>query len=202
MRSSFDSARCSACPFPRCICRIRSPGSLEHTHRGTTITSRSVSQMLQPDSPISDAIAFNIGREVGRIRLKHTEWWDELLISYIVRIPVLRTPLMHLRAYSADRYGAFLEPGGIRGLIALSSRSSDAPGGGYRGIPAGSPVRDQALRPPRPDYEHQAVNPAAHPRTLPTGAVQRFSVGATGTTVARHRGRAACRDAGGERCVA
>lgn len=79
-------------------------------------------ELLQPDlAPISDAIAFNIAREVGRIRLKHTEWWDELLISYIVRIPVLRTPLMHLRAYSADRYGGFLEPEGLRGLIALSA---------------------------------------------------------------------------------
>jgi hypothetical protein len=77
--------------------------------------------LLQPDSPIADAVAFNIAREIGRIRLKHTEWWDELLISYIMRIPVLRTPLMHLRTYSADRYGALLEPGGVRGLIALST---------------------------------------------------------------------------------
>ncbi len=99
-------------------------------------------EMLQPDSPITDAIAFNIAREVGRIRLKHTEWWDELLISYIVRIPVLRTPLMHLRAYSADRYGGFLEPGGIRGLVALSTGRLMLPGidmAEYmRGLPSGT----------------------------------------------------------------
>lgn len=79
-------------------------------------------KLLQSDlAPMIDAIAFNMAREIGRIRLEHTAWWDELLISYIVRIPVLRTPLMHLRAYSADRYGAYLEPGGIRGLLALST---------------------------------------------------------------------------------
>lgn len=79
-------------------------------------------RMLQPDlAAIHDVLAFHIGREIGRLRLGHTVWWDELLVSYVVRIPGLRNPLGHVRAYSADRYGAFLEPDGIRGLIAVAA---------------------------------------------------------------------------------
>jgi hypothetical protein len=78
-------------------------------------------KLLQPDvAAIQDAIAFHIGREVGRIRLGYTEWWDEMLLSYVVQIPILRNPLLHLRAYSADRYAAYLEPHGVRGLLALA----------------------------------------------------------------------------------
>ena len=78
--------------------------------------------LLQPDlDKISDVMGFHIGREIGRIRLGHTEWWHELLLAYVVRIPILRNPLMHLRTYSADRYGAFLQPDGVRGLVAVAS---------------------------------------------------------------------------------
>ena len=78
-------------------------------------------KLLQPDvAAIQDAVAFHIAREVGRIRLGYTEWWDEMLLSYVIQIPFLRNPLLHLRAYSADRYGAFLEPDGCAGLLALA----------------------------------------------------------------------------------
>ncbi len=78
--------------------------------------------LLQADiGAIANALGFQIAREVGRLRLGHTVWWDELLVSYVVRIPVLRNPLGQIRTYSADRYGGFLEPHGVRGLIALAA---------------------------------------------------------------------------------
>ena len=78
--------------------------------------------LLQPDmEPMLDVIGFHLGREIGRLRLGHASWYNELFLSYVVRIPVLRNPLMHLRTFSADRYGAFLQPDGVRGLIALTA---------------------------------------------------------------------------------
>ena len=80
------------------------------------------SSFLQPTiGPIRDALSFHIGRELGRIRLAHTEWWAEMLLSYIVKIPFLHNPLSRVRALSADRYGAYLAPDGVRGLILIAT---------------------------------------------------------------------------------
>ena len=64
-----------------------------------------------------DIVAFLIGRELGRLRLGHTQWWDELLLVYVLKIPLLRNPLLQVRTLSHDRYGAYLAPNGIRGLV-------------------------------------------------------------------------------------
>jgi hypothetical protein len=104
-----------------------------HIARAYSIWGRSYivlsNKLLQPDiSRLADVIGFHLGREIGRLRLGHATWWNELLLSYVVRIPVLRNPLMHLRAFSADRYGAFLQPDGVRGLLAHATGRVLLPG--------------------------------------------------------------------------
>jgi hypothetical protein len=64
-----------------------------------------------------DVIAFILGRELGRIRLGYTRLWTEILLTYVLRIPYLNIPITRVRTYSCDRYGAFLAPDGVRGLI-------------------------------------------------------------------------------------
>lgn len=64
-----------------------------------------------------DIIEFMVGRELGRIRLGHTRWWDELLTTYVVKIPILRNPLLQIRMLSQDRYGARLASSALRGLV-------------------------------------------------------------------------------------
>jgi hypothetical protein len=66
---------------------------------------------------IPDVLAFMIGRELGRIRLGHTRWWYELVLAYVIKIPYLRNPMTQVQTLSHDRYGAFLAPSGIRGLV-------------------------------------------------------------------------------------
>jgi hypothetical protein len=68
-----------------------------------------------------DAIAFILGRELGRIRLGYTRLWTEMLLSYVLRIPYLNVPITRVRTYSCDRYGAFVAPNGVRGLIVAAS---------------------------------------------------------------------------------
>jgi len=68
-----------------------------------------------------DVVAFLLASELGRIRLGHTRWWYELALAYVIRIPYLRNPMTQVETFSHDRYAAFLEPGGIRGLIAQAS---------------------------------------------------------------------------------
>jgi len=65
----------------------------------------------------TDAIAFVLGHELGRIRLGHASWWQELFLGYLKRIPVLRLPLLRVQTFSRDRCGALLAPEGIRGLV-------------------------------------------------------------------------------------
>jgi hypothetical protein len=64
-----------------------------------------------------DVMAFILGRELGRIRLGYTRLWTEILLTYVLRIPYLNIPITRVRAYSCDRYGAFLAPDGVRGLV-------------------------------------------------------------------------------------
>jgi hypothetical protein len=72
--------------------------------------------LLRDLSAGRDIIEFLVGRELGRIRLGHTRWWDELLTTYVVKIPLLRNPLFHVRTLSHDRYGARLASSAMRGL--------------------------------------------------------------------------------------
>jgi hypothetical protein len=68
-------------------------------------------------STMRDVIAFDIGAELGRIRLGHTNGWQEMLITYVVAIPFIGNPLRQVRTYSRDRYAATLAPDGFRGLL-------------------------------------------------------------------------------------
>jgi hypothetical protein len=77
--------------------------------------------LIAPLEEVRPIYEFEIGRELGRIRLGHTRWWDELLIAYVVKLPLLRNPLLHTRTYAYDRYAAYLAPDSVRGLIVLAS---------------------------------------------------------------------------------
>jgi len=76
---------------------------------------------IAPLEEVRPIYEFWIGRELGRIRLGHTRWWEELLVAYVVKLPLLRNPLLHARTYAYDRYGAYLAPDSIRGLIVFAS---------------------------------------------------------------------------------
>lgn len=74
---------------------------------------------LQPDlSTVHEILSFELARELGRIRVGHTAWWNEMMIAYVLKVPYLRNPLMHLRHFTYDRYGAYLSPQGLLGLTA------------------------------------------------------------------------------------
>ena len=68
-----------------------------------------------------DVISFMIGRELGRLRLGHTKWWYEVLLAYMDKIPYARNPLTQVQTLSHDRYGAYLEPNALPGLLILAS---------------------------------------------------------------------------------
>jgi hypothetical protein len=70
---------------------------------------------------VRDVYRFYLARELGRIRLGHTHWLDEFLIAHVIRVPMLRNPLMQMRTYSHDRYAMTLAPDSIRGLLVLAS---------------------------------------------------------------------------------
>lgn len=77
--------------------------------------------LVVPLEQVREIYEFAIGRELGRIRLGHTRWWDELLVVYVSKIPFLRNPLLHARTYEHDRYGAWLAPDSIGGLVVSAS---------------------------------------------------------------------------------
>ena len=76
---------------------------------------------IAPLEEVRPIYQFEIGRELGRIRLGHTRWWEELLVAYVVKLPLLRNPLLHRRTYAYDRYAAWLAPDSIRGLTVHAS---------------------------------------------------------------------------------
>src|SRR6476619_1768880 len=76
---------------------------------------------IAPLEEVRPIYEFEIGRELGRIRLGHTRWWEELLVAYVVKLPLLRNPLLHARTYACDRYAAFLAPDSARGLTVYAS---------------------------------------------------------------------------------
>jgi hypothetical protein len=80
------------------------------------------SKFLQPNlQPMLPVFAFWLGREIGRLRLAHATWATEFLVTYVAKIPYLSNPLRHVFIYSEDRYGAFLAPEGLPGLIGVAS---------------------------------------------------------------------------------
>jgi hypothetical protein len=66
-------------------------------------------------------LSFMLGREIGRMRLRHTTWWYEMLLAYVVNIPYLKNPMTQVQTLSHDRYGAYLEPKSLPGLLILAS---------------------------------------------------------------------------------
>jgi len=76
---------------------------------------------IAPLEEVRPIYEFEIGRELGRIRLVQTRWWEELLVAYVVKLPLLRNPLLHSRAYAYDRYAAWLAPDSVRGLTVYAS---------------------------------------------------------------------------------
>ena len=76
---------------------------------------------LGPLEESHDAIAFFLGRQIGAIRLGHAKWWDELLLWYVLKIPLARAPVQRARTLSLDRYGAFLSRAGLRPLMILAT---------------------------------------------------------------------------------
>jgi len=76
---------------------------------------------IAPLEEVRPIYEFEIGRELGRIRLGHTRWWEELLVAYVVKLPLVRNPLLHARTYAYDRYAAYLAPDSIRGLTVHAS---------------------------------------------------------------------------------
>lgn len=70
---------------------------------------------------LEDVWSFLMGRELGRLALGHVRWWDELLLAYINRLPWVRRPLRHARAFSIDAIAAFVEPEGVRALVIEAS---------------------------------------------------------------------------------
>jgi hypothetical protein len=64
-----------------------------------------------------DVYSFIIGYELGRLRLGHAGFWQELFLGYLKRIPVVRLPLLTVQTLSRDRVSAVLAPHGIRGLL-------------------------------------------------------------------------------------
>jgi hypothetical protein len=65
--------------------------------------------------------AFWLRREIGRLHLEHASWTSEFLLAYVAKIPYLPNPLLRVFTYSEDRYGAFLAPEGLPGLIGVAS---------------------------------------------------------------------------------
>jgi hypothetical protein len=79
-------------------------------------------KFLQPNlQPMLPVFAFWLGREIGRLRLEHASWPTEFLLAYVAKIPYLPNPLHRVFCYSEDRYGAFLAPEGLPGLIGVAS---------------------------------------------------------------------------------
>jgi len=76
---------------------------------------------IAPLEEVRPIYEFEIARELGRIRLGHTRWWEELLVAYVVKLPLLRNPLLHSRTYAYDRYAAWLAPDSMRGLTVYAS---------------------------------------------------------------------------------
>ena len=65
----------------------------------------------------ADVLAFVLASELGRLALGHANWWMDLVLGYLKRIPLLRAPLLTVQTASRDRFAATLSPEGIRALV-------------------------------------------------------------------------------------
>lgn len=100
--------------------QIKAPSTADSTWSTEFIvlSSRLLPESLEHARPV---YRFLLARELGRVRLGHTHWLNELLTAYVIRIPVLRNPMLHARSYSHDRYAAVLAPDSLRGLVVQST---------------------------------------------------------------------------------
>jgi hypothetical protein len=69
----------------------------------------------------TSVLEFVLAHELGRLALGHASWWEDLLLGYLKRIPVLRMPLLKVQTFSRDRFAATLAPRGIRALVLLAA---------------------------------------------------------------------------------
>ena len=72
----------------------------------------------------ADVLGFVLASELGRLALGHASWWEDLVLGYLKRIPILRAPLLKVQTSSRDRFAATLSPASIRGL-ALAAVGGD-----------------------------------------------------------------------------
>ncbi|MEJ2540445.1 MAG: hypothetical protein P8188_10815 [Gemmatimonadota bacterium] len=112
---------------------VEAPPTLWITHEAVDVWAHSFSAwqreyvvlgydaMEADTSHLKDVWSFLLAREIGRLALGHTRWWDELFLAYVERLPWVRRPLRQIRSYSLDRIGAHLVPHGVRGLIIRAS---------------------------------------------------------------------------------
>lgn len=99
---------------------IDAPSTADSTWRGQFIVLDTALLGEKPEAR-RPVYRFLLAHELGRLRLGHTHWLNELLTAYVIRIPLLRNPLQHTRAYSHDRYAAVLAPDAVRGLVVQST---------------------------------------------------------------------------------
>ena len=74
---------------------------------------------IVPLEEVRPIYEFEIGRELGRIRLGHTRWWEELLVAYVVKLPLLRNCCTPAPTRTTD---AAARPDSVRGLTGRSGR--------------------------------------------------------------------------------
>jgi hypothetical protein len=80
------------------------------------------STFLQPNlEAMRDVFGFLLGRELGRLRLGHANWLKDLLLVYVDKIPYVKNSLLRVFTYSEDRYGAWLAPDSLPGVVAIAS---------------------------------------------------------------------------------
>jgi Zn-dependent protease with chaperone function len=68
-----------------------------------------------------EGLAFIIGHELGHIKRNHTKIWYQLTILFFGILPIISFFLSRAREYTCDRFGAFLSPNGVDGLVLLAS---------------------------------------------------------------------------------
>jgi hypothetical protein len=91
------------------------------TWQGHTCIVLCTNELTNDSESFEDALDFSLAREVGAICLGYAATERELLESFVSPFPFLKAPLMHMRTYSCDRYGAFLAPCALTALLSEAS---------------------------------------------------------------------------------
>ena len=91
------------------------------TWEGHTCIVLCTKELTNDSESFDDALDFSLAREVGAICLGYAATKHELLESFVTPFPFLKAPLLHMRTYSCDRYGAFLAPCALRALLSEAS---------------------------------------------------------------------------------